>query len=184
MTEYGESGQSSIKQCGLNERMDKLKKLYFAAPLFSEAEQLYNEQVVTLIESIFKNSVEVYLPQRNDSINDKSQYADSVMIANGDNAYLEDADILIALLDGTAMDPGVAAEVGYFYSMNKPIIGIYTDSRQGSYGNQEKLNALDELAESQFSYVNLYVVGLIKQRGLIVSHSNQAIDALAELILD
>ena len=164
--------------------MDRLKKLYFAAPLFSEAEQLYNEQVVTLIESIFKNSIEVYLPQRNDSINDKSQYADSVMIANGDNAYLEDADILIALLDGTAMDPGVAAEVGYFYSMNKPIIGIYTDSRQGSYGNQEKLNALDELAESQFSYVNLYVVGLIKQRGLIVSHSNQAIDALAELILD
>ncbi|WP_225744528.1 hypothetical protein [Marinilactibacillus sp. Marseille-P9653] len=61
---------------------------------------------------------------------------------------------------------------------NKPIIALYTDSRQGSFGNQQKLNAVDEVAESQFSYVNLYIVGLIKNRGKIVQSKKELLDVL------
>lgn len=157
-----------------------MTKIYFASPLFSMSEQSFNEQVVEYIRENIPG-VEVYLPQENDSINDKSGYADSEMIANGDNKYLEEADILVAVLDGQTVDVGVAAEVGYFYSMNKPIIGLYTDSRQGTYGNQQKIDALDEIAESQFSYINLYLVGLIKMRGDIFAHVEELVFSLMHL---
>lgn len=151
-----------------------MTKIYFASPLFSMSEQSFNEQVVEYIRENIPGA-EVYLPQENESINDKSGYADSEMIANGDNKYLEEADILVAVLDGQTVDVGVAAEVGYFYSMNKPIIGLYTDSRQGTYGNQQKIDALDEIAESQFSYINLYLVGLIKMRGDIFARIEELV---------
>lgn len=162
-----------------------MKKVYFAAPLFSESEQLYNNYAVSKIRATMDNigyEIEVYLPQENESINDKSQYADSIMIADGDNKYLEEADILIAVIDGQVMDVGVAAEIGYFYSMNKPIIALYTDSRQGTFDNQKKIDALDEIAESQFSYANLYVIGLIKGRGKVVNSVTGLIEMLDQLM--
>lgn len=157
-------------------------KIYFASPLFTEMEQEYNERVVKLIDMFYGDNADVYLPQNNAAINDKSGYADSIAIAQGDNAYLEEADILVAVLDGPTIDVGVAAEIGYFYSTGKPILAIYSDSRQGTYGNVDKVNALDEIAESQFSYVNLYVVGLVKQRGEIFSSKMKLVSALANYL--
>ena len=145
-------------------------KIYFGAPLFSVGEQLFNEQVVKELREEFDDEVEIYLPQENEAINDKSGYADSKMIALADTQYLDEADILIAVLDGAVIDPGLASEIGYAYATGKSIIGLYTDVRQGTYGNQLKINALDELAESQFSYINLYTVGLVKLNGVVVSN--------------
>ncbi|MCP9625350.1 nucleoside 2-deoxyribosyltransferase, partial [Nocardia otitidiscaviarum] len=71
------------------------------------------------------------------------------------------------------IDAGVASEIGYFYSMNKPIIGVYSDIRQGAGANTEKIEALDEIAESPFSYINLYTVGLVKKRGKVVRNSDE-----------
>lgn len=153
-----------------------MKKIYLGGPLFSEMEAYYNKMLANEIRSQF--NVEVYNPVENEAINDKSGYADSMMIAEGDNAHLEESDVLVALLDGPVVDPGLAAEIGYFYSMNKPIIALYTDSRQGSFGNQQKLDAIDKVAESQFSYVNLYIVGLIKKRGVIVNSKENLFSAL------
>lgn len=157
-----------------------MKKIYLGAPLFSEMEAAYNKQLAKEIRDQFE--VEVYNPVENEAINDKTGYADSVMIAEGDNAHLEESDVLIALLDGPIVDPGLAAEIGYFYSMSKPIIGLYTDSRQGSYGNQQKLDAIDDVAESQFSYVNLYIVGLIKKRGEIIRSKADLMQALNSIL--
>lgn len=153
-------------------------KIYFASPLFTEMEQDYNKRVVKLMKSFYGSRLDVYLPQDNEAINDKSGYADSIAIAQGDNAYLEEADILVAVLDGQTIDVGVAAEIGYFYSTGKPILAIYSDSRQGTHGNMAKVTALEEIAESQFSYINLYVVGLVKQRGEIFSSKMDLVSAL------
>lgn len=152
--------------------------IYFAAPLFTEMEQRYNAYVVERIREQYGDAVDVYLPQENEAINDKSGFADSVTIAQGDNAYLEKADLIIAVLDGVTPDSGVSAEIGYFYGMKKPILGLYTDMRQGTHGNQAKIDALDEVAESQFSYINLYTVGLVKQRGKIVTSSDELMTEL------
>lgn len=157
-------------------------KIYFGSPLFNEMEQMYNEYVVGKIRETYGDKVDVYLPQENEAINDKSGYADSVMIAQGDNEYLEEADLLIAILDGVTPDSGLSAELGYFYSKDRPILGLYTDVRQGTHGNQQKVEALDKIAESQFSYVNLYTVGLVKMRGDIYTSSDQLVEVIGDYI--
>lgn len=158
------------------------KNIYFGGALFSEMEQMYNQYVVDKIREKYGELVDVYLPQENDSINDKSGFADSKAIADGDNEYLEKSDILVAVLDGATPDSGLSAEIGYFYSLNKPIIGIYSDSRQGTYGNQEKIDALDQVAESQFSYINLYTVGLVKNRGQIVRSAEELVNCIGNYL--
>ena len=157
-------------------------KIYFGAPLFNEMEQMYNEYVVGKIRETYGDKVEVYLPQENASINDKSGFADSIAIAQGDNAYLEEADMLIAMLDGVTPDSGLSAELGYYYSLERPILGLYTDTRQGTHGNQQKIAALDKIAESQFSYINLYTVGLVKLRGEILNSSDKLIEKIGEFL--
>lgn len=157
-------------------------KIYFGSPLFNEMEQMYNAYVVSKLRDKYEDKVEIYLPQENQAINDKSGFADSLAIAQGDNAYLEESDLLIAVLDGVTPDSGLSAELGYFYSMDRPILGLYTDVRQGTHGNQEKIAALDEVAESQFSYINLYTTGLVKLRGEILTSADDLVDKIGEYL--
>lgn len=167
----------------LEEEIDEMSlKIYFGGPLFNEMEQMYNAYVVKKIRETYGDKVEVYLPQENDSINDKSGFADSLAIAQGDNEYLEDSDLMIAVLDGVTPDSGLSAELGYFYSMERPILGLYTDTRQGTNGNEEKIAALEDIAESQFSYVNLYTVGLVKIRGEILDNTEALVDKISDYI--
>ena len=79
--------------------------------------------------------------------------------------------VLVAVLDGQIIDPGVASEIGIAYQAGIPVVGLYTDVRQQGGSHPEKLKALQDVAESQFSYVNLYTTGLIKLRGEIVTAS-------------
>lgn len=158
------------------------KKIYFGGGLFSEMELMYNRYVVDMIRKKYGDQVDVYLPQENEAINDKSGFANSLDIASGDNAYLEKTDIMIALLDGVTPDSGLSAEIGYFYSFNRPILGIYSDTRQGTHGNQQKIDALDDIAESQFSYINLYTVGLVKQRGKILRSAEELVERLGDYL--
>lgn len=158
-----------------------MKKLYFASPLFASMEVRYNASVVKEIRERYQD-IEVYLPQEQGEINDKSAYANSLMIAKADTDALLSSDVLIAVIDGLSIDPGVASEIGVAYQAGIPIIGLYTDSRQQGYDNQNKLNALSELAESQFSYVNLYTVGLIKLNGVLVDTEEAMIEAIEKYL--
>lgn len=152
-------------------------KIYFGAPLFSDMEREYNAKVVEQLRMEFPN-IDIYLPQENDAINDKRGYADSQMIAKADTRELLSSDVLIAVLDGQVIDAGLASEIGIAYANGITILGLYTDSRQGTYGNTKKIVALDQLAESQFSYVNLYTVGLVKHGGQLVNNVEGLIEVL------
>jgi nucleoside 2-deoxyribosyltransferase len=157
-----------------------MKKIYLANGLFSEADYLYNEKLADEIEAL---SYRVYAPQRNKSINDKSKSADSIDIFKADRKELDSSDILVAVLDGLVVDPGVAAEIGYMAAKGKRIIGLFTDGRENSKtANQSKISALSEPLESQFAYVNLFVVGAIKERGTICLSRKQLIDLLSDSI--
>lgn len=150
-------------------------KVYFASPLFSDMELMFNESVVSRLRKENEN-LDIYLPQENMAINDKSLYADSIMIANGDNEKLLEADVLIAVLDGPIIDVGVATEIGVAYAKDMTILGLYTDTRQGFTATYEKVDALkSEVAENQFHYVNLFTVGCIKQRGKICTSVDELI---------
>ena len=60
-------------------------KIYLGGPLFSEMEIAWNIQLENKIKEAYGDKVSIYNPCNNDEINDKSNYADSIMIANGDN---------------------------------------------------------------------------------------------------
>lgn len=157
------------------------QKIYFASPLFSNMELRYNAWVVEQIRDTYQD-LKVYLPQEQGDINDKSQYASSLMIAKADTDALLESNLLVAVLDGLIIDPGVASEIGVAYQAGIPIIGLYTDSRQQGADVPEKIAALSEIAESQFSYVNLYTTGLIKLNGEIVDNEEQLITTIANYL--
>lgn len=154
------------------------KKVYFASPLFSTMERLYNAQLVGQIRERYP-AFDLYVPQEQTSINDKTQYADSTKIAQYDTAALLASSVLIAVLDGATIDVGVASEIGVAYQAGIPILGLYTDSRQQGSDHPEKIAALQEIGESQFPYANLYTIGLIKLNGGLYNNEAQLLDALA-----
>lgn len=158
-------------------------KAYLANGLFNEADTMYNEYVGQLLELNFPD-VELYIPQRNLAINDKNAYADSLMIANGDDEHLFASNFMVAIIDKE--DEGVACEVGTFQTLGqleremelehtgkvydaehyRPIFALYTDSRQMGRDNPKKIEALqNDPVENQFPYKNLYYIGKIKKSG-------------------
>lgn len=159
-------------------------KIYLANGLFSMADIAFNTFIAEKIRKAFPG-VELYLPQENMGINDKNAYADSMMIADGDDAHLKYADYVIAVLDGVEIDAGVACEIGVATTLGKPVFGLYTDVRQLGRDNQDKIDALiEDGTENQFMYRNLYVVGKIKNSGgKIVSDLDILVSSIKELHL-
>ncbi|KRL86473.1 nucleoside 2-deoxyribosyltransferase [Lacticaseibacillus pantheris] len=153
-------------------------KIYFANGLFSQADFDFNAKIVARLRADV-TGLDIYLPQENDSINDKEAYANSKMIAHADTDELVASDLVIAVLDGITIDAGVASEIGVAYAKGIPVIGLYTDSRRLGATNQQKLDALQEVAENQFHYMNLYTTGLIKLNGEIVTSVDELVEAVA-----
>lgn len=157
-------------------------RLYFANALFSQADFNYNAHLVARIRQD-NPDLNVYVPQENAAINDKQAYADAKMIAQADTKAVVNSDLVVAVLDGPTIDAGVASEVGVAYANNIPILGLYTDSRQQGADNQQKIAALQEIAENQFHYLNLYTVGLIKLNGNVYNNEDDLLKAIHKAIL-
>ena len=156
-------------------------KGYLANGLFSMGDRYVNEQLAKAIREAVPE-IDLYLPQENAAINDKTAFANSEIIAEADLSKLEKSDILIAVLDGVEIDSGVAAEIGAFSMLNRPIVGVFTDTRQQGRDNQKKIDALVEDAlENQFVYRNLFLVGLVKRNGVIASSIEEAVEAVLEM---
>lgn len=51
-------------------------------------------------------------------------------IFNNDLTALEDSDLTVALLTGQDIDSGTAAEIGFSYANNKPVIAITASERR------------------------------------------------------
>lgn len=156
-------------------------KIYFANALFSQAEINYNAQLAAKIRQL-DPQIDLYLPQENAEINDKQAYADSKMIAQADTQKLLQSDLMVAVLDGLSIDNGVASEIGVAYAKEIPIVGLYTDTRQQGSSNQKKLQALSEIAENQFHYLNLYTTGLVKLNGIIVNNEAGLLAAISDYL--
>jgi nucleoside 2-deoxyribosyltransferase len=126
-----------------------LARLYFAAPLFSEAERAFNEELTARIEAL---GYDVFLPQRDGFEKQGSQHASlsAAEVANEifdlDRTEVYRSDILFAVLDGRVPDEGVALELGLAYAdrerrgLDRRIIGLMTDWRS-AFAN-EPLNAM------------------------------------------
>lgn len=152
--------------------MKKKIKIYLANGLFVAGDRLFNEVIYKELMKI--KGIDVYAPQFNLAINDKTKPAGSGPIYEGDTDRVAECDILIAVLDN--YDLGVATEVGWVAGFNacnpktkhKKLLGLYTDIRDASKNMNPNINkdiVKNGLAESQYAYINLYLIGAIKKYG-------------------
>lgn len=158
-----------------------MMKAYLANGLFSIGDRYVNELLARELRAAIPE-IELYVPQENGAINDKNAYADSLAIAAADLNSLKESDILIAVIDGVEIDSGVAAEIGAFSMLNRPIVALFSDVRQQGRTNAKKIDALvADGTENQFIYRNLFVVGLIKQNGVIASTVREVVEQVKKL---
>jgi nucleoside 2-deoxyribosyltransferase len=156
-------------------------KAYLANGLFSIGDRYVNEVIAKKLREAIPQ-IDLYVPQENDAINDKNAYADSLSIARADLEGLKGSDVLIAVIDGVEIDSGVAAEIGAFSMLNRPIVALFSDVRQLGRTNTKKIDALiADGTENQFIYRNLFVVGLIKENGVIVSTVEEVVEAVKQI---
>lgn len=106
-------------------------RLYLAAPLFSDGERAYNEALSASLQAV----ADIFLPQRDGLLlTDLIRSGVAVplarrMIFDVDIAAIKECDVMLAILDGRAVDEGVAFELGVAHTLSKFCIGLRTDGR-------------------------------------------------------
>lgn len=164
-------------------------KIYLAGGIFYYGDLLRNTEWARKIREAIPG-VDLYSPVENTDINGvegKKKFAGSQEIANGDNQRLNNTDILVACIDGDVLPSGTCAEIGKFHEKieqgaHKYIVGICTDNRQMylTHSEEKDKGGAASLGEQQYSYQNIYVTGLIKQGGILVSNIEDAIKFIEE----
>jgi len=114
-------------------------RIYLAAPLFSEPERAYN---LSVARELRNNFFEVYLPQESGDDTAIRNQEEQNRIFSVNLRSLENADKIVAIIDGADADSGTAWEMGYAFSHGKQVIAIRTDFRRS--GRYEKVNFMLE----------------------------------------
>ena len=109
----------------------KKKKIYIAAPLFSEGERAFNERIDTVLREC---GHETFLPQRDGGcvadLPDKIRgMPKRKYLFELDCAHMDWCDTLLFLFDGRVPDEGACFELGYCYAKGKQCVGYKTDAR-------------------------------------------------------
>ncbi len=160
---------------------------YLAGPIFTYGDLLRNTEWAAKLREAFPE-MDLYSPVENTDINGvegKKKFADSQMVATADNARLDKTDILIACIDGDVLPSGTCAEIGKFHEKimrgdDKFIVGICTDNRQCflTHSEEKDRGGAEALGEQQYSYQNIYVTGLIKDVGVLVTNIDDVIKTM------
>lgn len=160
--------------------------------MFCEADRMYNAFLAEKIRERLGEDIDLYVPQENKSINDKTKCADSHDIFWGDYNRLQKCDIFIARIDGDIPPSGTSAEIGImsqrrqYWEQNKTtefppmILGLCTDSRNPKRTYLDAKNELmkNEDYESQYCYFNLFTLGCIKVNGELATSVDELVDKL------
>ena len=112
--------------------------IYFAGPLFTQAERIWNRK---LTETILKKSsaIEIFLPQEETKKAITENGVDFKKIQEICLKGIDVCDHVLAILDGSDSDSGTCFECGYGYALGKKIVGVRTDIRTGE---DQGLNAM------------------------------------------
>lgn len=106
-------------------------RAYLAAPLFSQRERIWN-RTLTAAVTRFDPKIEWTLPQDfrlGGRYNDPRTYG---ALFRRCLAAIDEADAVLAVLDGPDVDAGVAFEVGHAHARGIPVLGLRTDYRPGA----------------------------------------------------
>jgi nucleoside 2-deoxyribosyltransferase len=123
--------------------------IYFAGPLFCQAERIFNQQLTDRLEM---SGFRVFLPQRDGAEKDKPPYNTMTKeerrraLFHLDKTQILACDIFLFILDGRVPDEGTCVELGIAYCQKelmqsrKLLIGFQTDMRATFLGS--KLNPM------------------------------------------
>ena len=111
-----------------------IKSIYIAGPLFNAHERSYLELIAAELEG---RGYKCFLPHRDQSGIDDSELEGTNLsqgtkdkIFNADLTALKAADLTVALITGQDIDSGTAAEIGFTYAKDRPIIAITAYERR------------------------------------------------------
>jgi nucleoside 2-deoxyribosyltransferase len=113
-------------------RKENQVKIYFAAPLFNQAESEFNAQLCFKLE---KMGFRVFLPQRDGVESSKSTYKEMSKDERRRAMFTMDrdeilaADIFLFILDGRVPDEGACVELGIAYAQR--YLNLKTAIKQG-----------------------------------------------------
>ncbi|MDA9047444.1 nucleoside 2-deoxyribosyltransferase [Planktomarina temperata] len=109
-------------------------RIYIAGPLFNAHERNYLELIASELEG---SGYKCFLPHRDQSGIDESELEGTNMgqatkdkIFNADLTALKKADLTVAPITGQDIDSGTAAEIGFTYANDRPIIAITAYERR------------------------------------------------------
>ena len=109
-------------------------RIYIAGPLFNAHERNYLELIASELEG---SGYKCFLPHRDQSGIDDTELEGTNMsqatkdkIFNADLTALKEADLTVALITGYDIDSGTAAEIGFTYANDRPIIAITAYERR------------------------------------------------------
>lgn len=127
-----------------------MKKIYLAAAVFSIFERNNNMYIASILEG--KGRYEVFLPQG---------VAPLKTIEGDDMSYIyeqckiniEKSDVVVALVDGSDVDSGVAWELGYACAKGIPTLCIRTDFRKAE---DKGVNIMIEYGSTKMVYMTKY----------------------------
>lgn len=106
------------------------KTIYFAGPLFTQAERMWNLRLAEIIKTKRKD-LKIFLPQEKEREAIVDGILDFGKIFRICIDGIDSSDIVVAILDGSDSDSGTCFECGYAFSKGKPVIGVRTDIRGG-----------------------------------------------------
>ncbi len=141
-------------------------KIYFAGPLFNNAERQFNQELTNKLELL---GFEVFLPQRDGVEKNNPPYSNMNpkerrrAMFELDRDKILNCDIFLFILDGRVPDEGACVELGIAYTEKyikkgkRKLIGYHTDVRAAFIGS--KLNPmlripLDYIAEKEEELTN------------------------------
>jgi len=113
-------------------RGERRPKAYYAAGLFNQAERAFNLEVKAILDDL---GYETWFPQEDAGLLD-DYIAEGMSLDEARHKIfkmnlkaVEEADLLLFLLDGRVPDEGACVEAGLAYGRGKRCIGLKTDFR-------------------------------------------------------
>jgi nucleoside 2-deoxyribosyltransferase len=116
-------------------------RIYQAGPLFSRAEQTWNQELTRRIEGaghLVTAPVDLLTPEQ---IHEAGDQAPKLIFETCLTA-VDRAECVVACLDGPQVDDGTAFEIGYAYARGLPVIGIRTDLRRAGETDYSRVNSM------------------------------------------
>jgi len=114
-----------------------MSKIYYAGPLFCQAECEYNSKLCDLMR---RDGFDVFLPQEQPTVDQLFRGTDMCLdkimaeVFQRDINEIDECDALFFLMDGRVPDEGACFELGYAYAKGKKCFALKTDVRTSEDG--------------------------------------------------